>query len=756
MCILLVSDKPSQEGAMGRAARALIEALRDQGVEVTVSADAEDGEAVIASDPHLQAVILDWDLPTPGGERGSAGAGVMLRDLRARNEAVPVFLLAERSDAAHLPEEVLARADEFIWLLEDTPAFIGERVVAAIERYRSGLLPPMFRALVKFAKEAEYSWHTPGHTGGTAFLRSPVGRIFHDYFGEALLRSDLSISVGELGSLLDHSGPIGDGEKYAAHVFGADRTYYVTNGTSTSNRVVMMGTVARDQLVVVDRNCHKSVEHGLSLTGALPVYLMPQRNHLGLIGPIPAAAFNPQAVARKIAARASSFAQKPERPALAVLTNSTYDGLCYDVTRVEQLLGSSVDRVLFDEAWFAYARFNPIYAGRHAMRGSPAEFDREGPTIFATQSTHKLLAALSQASMIHLREGRVRVDPLCFNEAFMMHASTSPQYAIIASNDVSAAMMDGNGGSRLTSEAIAEAVSFRQTLGRLHEEYRSRGDWFFNVWQPDEVRDGASRLRFHEAPTEMLQERQDCWLLEPGAAWHGFADLVPGYCMLDPIKVTVITPGIGPRGELAETGIPAPLLSAYLAEHGIVVEKTANFSILLLFSIGVTKGKWGSLISALMEFKRDYEANAPLIRVMPVLAAAHPAVYATQGLKDLAQAMFTTMCAEAMPQSLDAAFRDEPLPIFTPAQAYDRLVRGEASRSDLAGLASNIAATAIVPYPPGIPLLMPGEYFGKADGSVMRYLSSLRVFDRLFPGFGHDTHGIEAEAGEFYGLCLRN
>ena len=594
MGILLINDKLEEASAVRRAARSLLEDLRRHGVEAIVSRSAEDGMAVIGADPHLQAVIVDWDLHRDPEHRH---ATELLRNLRAHNEQVPVFLLAERGDATRIPVEVMSETDEFVWLLEDTMEFISERIMAAARRYRARILPPMFGALMSFAAEAEYSWHTPGHTGGTAFMRSPVGRIFHDYFGEALFRSDLSISVGELGSLLDHSGPIGAGERYAAHVFGADRTYYVTNGTSTSNRVVMMASVARGQVVLADRNCHKSVEHGLSLTGAVPVYLMPHRNHLGLIGPIPPAALLAGNISSRIAHAPLNAAVK-EKPALAIVTNSTYDGLCYNAARVEELLGPSVDRILFDEAWFGYARFNPIYRDRFAMRGEPAQALRTGPTVFAVQSTHKLLAALSQASMIHVREGRAKVEHVRFNEAFMMHASTSPQYAIIASNDVSAAMMDGVGGAQLTGEAIAEAVSFRQTMARLASEFADRGTWFFGVWQPDRVRDGDTELAFADAPPDMLAQEPSCWMLAPGAVWHGFPGLEPGYCMLDPIKVTVTTPGMAPSGELTEQGIPAALLTAYLAEHGIVAEKTANFSILFLFSIGVTKGKWGSLVNA--------------------------------------------------------------------------------------------------------------------------------------------------------------
>lgn len=280
----------------------------------------------------------------------------------------------------------------------------------------------MFAALAAFAGTYEYSWHTPGHAGGTAFLKSPVGRAFFQFFGEPMFRSDPSISVAELGSLLDHSGPIGASERHAAKVFGADRTYCVTNGTSTSNRIVLGATVSSRDVVLCDRNCHKSIEHGLTLTGGIPTHLMPTRNCYGIIGPIPPAHLTRRVIDRSLAANPLTAVADRE-PALAVITNSTYDGLCYRVPRVAELLGPTVDRILFDEAWYAYARFNPIYRDRFAMHDGAAE---GGPTVFATQSTHKLLAALSQASFIHVRDGRRPVEHERFNESFMMHSSTSP------------------------------------------------------------------------------------------------------------------------------------------------------------------------------------------------------------------------------------------------------------------------------------------------------------------------------------------
>ena len=212
---------------------------------------------MIVSDSALHAILMDWTLEN---DKEHAKARRLIEFVRSRNDKIPIFLMAERDEASSIPTDVMELVDEFIWTLEDTAAFVGGRVVAAIRRYIEVMLPPLAAALMKFTQEYEYSWHTPGHTGGTAFLKSPVGRIFFDYFGENLLRSDLSISVGALGSLLDHTGPIGEHERYAARVFGAHRTYCVTNGTSTSNRVILTAAVGagadralRSQLPQVDR-----------------------------------------------------------------------------------------------------------------------------------------------------------------------------------------------------------------------------------------------------------------------------------------------------------------------------------------------------------------------------------------------------------------------------------------------------------------------------------------------------------------------
>jgi len=749
---LVIDDELGTPTAEGRAARTLVLELQERGIEVVEAASAEDGRSVVISDSAIHAILMDWSL---GDDVDHANARRLLAFVRSRNDRIPIFLLAERGAASSIPIDVMEMVDEFVWTLEDTASFVGGRVEAAIRRYLEVLLPPLASALMKFTQAHEYSWHTPGHTGGTAFLKSPVGRIFFDYFGENLLRSDLSISVGALGSLLDHTGPIGAHERYAARVFGADRTYCVTNGTSMSNRVIFMAAVGSGQTALCDRNCHKSIEHSLVMSGGIPTYLVPLRNRYGIIGPIPPQRLTAAAIAAAIEANPLVPGDRAGvRPVYAVVTNSTYDGLCYHARRVEQLLDPSVDRIHFDEAWYAYARFNPLYRERHAMHGDPK--DHTGPTVFATHSTHKLLAALSQASLLHVRDGRGAIPHARFNESFMMQASTSPLYAIIVSNDVTAAMMDGPGGLTLTSESIQEAVAFRQTMGRVHRQFADKGDWFFNTWNADTVTDPQTgqAIRFEDAPADRLASDPDCWVLHPGAAWHGFGEIEDGYCMLDPIKVSVVTPGVADAGGLGDSGIPATLVTAYLHHRGVEVEKTTDFTVLFLFSIGITKGKWGTLLNALLEFKRDYDRNAPLPEVLPELCAAHPQVYSGLGLRELSDAMFAQLKESRQTHWLAEAFSTLPVPVMTPRDAYQQLVRDAIEHVALEDLAGRVLATSVVPYPPGIPMLMPGESTGAADGPYLSYLRALWSWDRRFPGFGHDTHGVESRDGTCFVQCV--
>jgi lysine decarboxylase/arginine decarboxylase len=390
------------------------------------------------------------------------------------------------------------------------------------------------------------------------------------------------------------------------------------------------------------------------------------------------------------------------------------------------------------------------------MHGDPAA--HEGPTVFTTHSTHKVLAALSQASFIHVREGRNAIGHARLNEAFMMHSSTSPLYTIIAANDVATAMMDGPQGQALTTEAIQEAVDFRQMIGRIRNQFRDRRQWFFETWNADEVVDPKSStvFPFEEAPEELLAAEPGSWILRPGASWHGFADLEDDYAMLDPIKVSVITPGIQPDGGVAEWGIPAEVVTAYLDAEGIQVEKTTDYTILFLFTIGVTRGKWGTLVNALLDFKRDYDSNLPLEQVIPSLVSRWPQRYGKLGLRELAMEMHEQIRKSQQMQTQAQAVSSLPEARMPPAAAYQRLVHDDVELLPLSRMNDRVVATGVVPYPPGIPLLMPGESAGPAGGAVLRYLQALEDWDLLFPGFEHETHGVDHVGGRYHVSCLKN
>ncbi|MDD1677890.1 MAG: arginine decarboxylase [Methanomicrobiales archaeon] len=557
--------------------------------------------------------------------------------------------------------------------------------------------------------------------------------------------------------MMDHSGPLGKAERYAAKVFGADMTYFVTNGTSTANKIVFFGRVTKDDVVLVDRNCHKSAEHALTMTHSVAVFMIPTRNRYGIIGPIPPDEMTPGMIQSKIDACPITKDIESKKPVHAIITNSTYDGLCYHAARVENILGKSVDSIHFDEAWYGYARFNPLYRERFAMREGAK--DQKGPTVFATQSTHKLLAALSQASMIHVRNGRIAIEHALFNEGFMMHSSTSPLYTIMASLDVSSKMMDGAAGRVLTTDSIEEAIRFRQAMARIYREICGTGkpkDWWFGMWQPDAITDPKTKKKvpFANATLEALRDNPSCWVLHPGEKWHGFTGLPDDYCMLDPIKVTVTTPGVRDDGSLDTWGIPAPVVVKFLGTRGIVNEKSGDYCILFLFSMGITKGKWGTLITELFEFKRHYDEKTPLEEIFPDLTNAHPERYGGMTLTMLADEMHTFKKEHRMCELLQEAFSILPVPAVSYADAYKALVRGDVEQVLVSKAGNRIVATGIIPYPPGIPLLAPGERTGKHNEPLLQYLKSMQDFDRQFPGFEHETHGVENRKGEYMMYCI--
>jgi arginine decarboxylase len=750
--LLIASEVGRTDSVSDRAMERLVDAIGDEGYEVNRTTSPEDGLSLVTSDPSYSAILLDWDLEG-GSEFEERAALDIIRGVRHRNKKVPIFLIADRTLVSELPLEVIKQVHEYIHLFGDTPAFIASRLDTAVERYHEQLLPPYFRELLKYNDQSAYSWDAPGHMGGVAFLKHPVGQEFHRFFGENLLRSDLGISSAPLGSWLDHIGPPGDSERNAARIFGADWTFYVLGGSSTSNQIVGHGVIAQDDIVLADANCHKSICHSLTVTGARPVYFKPTRNGYGMIGLVPLKRFSPKNVQKLIAKSPFSKGARSQEPTYAVVTNSTYDGLCYNVDQVVEQLAKSVPRVHFDEAWYAYAKFHPIYKGRYAM-GVPDEMP-DRPTIFSVQSTHKMLAAFSMGSMVHIKlSDRAPLDFDQFNEAFMMHGTTSPFYPLIASLDVAAAMMDEPAGPTLMDETIGDAISFRQAMSsiahRLRVESENGEAWFFGIYQPERVTDPATgeSILFEDAEDELLMTTPTCWTLKPGEDWHGYQDedIEGDYCMLDPAKVTILCPGVNAQGVLSDWGIPGAVLTEFLDSRHVEIARTGDYTVLVLFSVGTSKGKWGSLLETLFEFKRLYDSDAPVSEALPELVQRFPNNYRHLTLKELSDQMHKAMLDLDLATLVNAACDEDFDPILTPAQTYQKLVRGETEKVRFAEMAGRIAAVMLVPYPPGIPMSMPGERLGGPDSPVIKLILAMEKFGKRFPGFEREVHGIEPDA----------
>ena len=737
--ILIVHRDIKADTVAGERVRAIAEELGKDGFTILSTASSAEGR-IVASTHHGLACILVAAEGAGENQRLLQDMVELIRIARVRAPQLPIFALGEQVTIENAPADAMADLNHLrgiLYLYEDTVSFLARQVARAAHNYLDGLLPPFFKALVQHTAQSNYSWHTPGHGGGVAYRKSPVGQAFHQFFGENTLRSDLSVSVPELGSLLDHTGPLAEAEARAARNFGADHTFFVINGTSTANKIVWHSMVGRDDLVLVDRNCHKSILHSIIMTGAIPLYLCPERNELGIIGPIPLSEFSKESIQAKIDASPLARGRAPKIK-LAVVTNSTYDGLCYNAEMVKQALGDSVEVLHFDEAWYAYAAFHEFYAGRYGM-GTRCE--AHSPLVFSTHSTHKLLAAFSQASMIHVQDGGARqLDRDRFNEAFMMHISTSPQYGIIASLDVASAMMEGPAGRSLIQETFDEALSFRRALANLRQNLAA-DDWWFSIWQPDQA--GGEGVHTGD------------WLLQPNADWHGFGEIAEDYVLLDPIKVTLVMPGLSADGRLTEAGIPAAVVSKFLWERGLVVEKTGLYSFLVLFSMGITKGKWSTLLTELLEFKRLYDANVPLLDALPSIAREGGARYAGMGLRDLCDELHGCYRENATAKALKHMYTVLPQVAIKPADAYDKLVRGEVEAVPIEQLEGRLAAVMLVPYPPGIPLIMPGERFTAETRSIIDYLQFARTFDSQFPGFDADVHGLQRDGACYTVDCIK-
>jgi arginine decarboxylase len=755
--IVIIDEDFRSENTSGLGIRALAQAIESEGYEVMGVTSYGDLSQFAQQQSRASAFILSIDDEefTPGPDLDPAVVNLrsFIDEVRRKNTDVPIYVYGETKTSRHLPNDILRELHGFIHMFEDTPEFVARHIIREAKSYLEGVQPPFFKALLDYAEDGSYSWHCPGHSGGVAFLKSPVGQMFHQFFGENMLRADVCNAVEELGQLLDHDGAIGESERNAARIFNADHCFFVTNGTSTSNKIVWHHTVAPGDVVVVDRNCHKSVLHSIIMTGAVPVFLKPTRNHFGIIGPIPQSEFEPAAIEAKIKANPllKGNASSTLKPKVLTLTQSTYDGVLYNTETIKNMLDGYIPNLHFDEAWLPHAAFHPFYGTYHAM-GKKRIRPKEA-MVYSTQSVHKLLAGISQASHVLVQDSQTHhLDRHLFNEAYLMHTSTSPQYSIIASCDVAAAMMEPPGGTALVEESIAEALDFRRAMRKVDAEYGK--DWWFKVWGPENlVEDGIGRADNWIIKAEKKGRKKK----NEDPNWHGFGDLADGFNMLDPIKATIVTPGLNLDGKFDKAGIPASIVTKFLAEHGVIVEKTGLYSFFIMFTIGITKGRWNSLLTALQQFKDDYDRNQPMWRILPEFCQKY-ARYERMGLRDLCHHIHSLYSKFDIAKLTTEMYLSDLKPAMKPSDAYSQIAHRNTERVPIDELEGRITTSLVTPYPPGIPLLIPGEVFNK---KIIDYLKFAREFNLQCPGFETDIHGlveVKDDQGKthYFADCVEN
>ena len=654
---------------------------------------------------------------------------------------LPVFIFSQ--EPTEVPDGAIAVisgiAQEFLEL------------ESAASRYEENLLPPFFDTLSQYVEMGNSTFACPGHQHGAFFKKHPAGRQFYDFFGENVFRADMCNADVKLGDLLIHEGSAKHAQKFAAKVFNADKTYFVLNGTSAANKVVTNALLTRGDLVLFDRNNHKSNHHGaLIQAGATPVYLEAARNPFGFIGGIDDHCFDDAYLRDLIREAAPEKADEPRPFRLAIIQLGTYDGTIYNARQVIDKIGHLCDYILFDSAWVGYEQFIPMMAETSPLL---LELNENDPGIFVTQSVHKQQAGFSQTSQIHKKDNHIRGQArFCphkrLNNAFMLHASTSPFYPLFAALDVNAKIHEGESGRRLWAECVELGIEARKAIiANCH---------MIKPFIPPVV---AGRP-WQDHPTHAIASELRFFSFEPGAKWHGFEGYASEQYFVDPCKLLLTTPGIDAEtGEYTDFGIPATILAHYLRENGIVPEKCDLNSILFLLTPAESSDKLAQLVAMLGQFEQHIEDDTPLADVLPTIFQKYPVRYRDYTLRQLCQEMHDLYVSFDVKDLQKAMFRKESLPevVMNPQDANQAYIRGNVELVRIRDAEGRIAAEGALPYPPGVLCVVPGEVWG---GAVQRYFLALEEGINLLPGFSPELQGVYSEKDadgikRLYGYVLK-
>lgn len=673
---------------------------------------------------EVSAVVIDIEDYRKGG----------LNKVNATALEIPVFLYLRDEDTT--PEELVGHV---VGVINDDLTdrrLFGRQIDEAAKRYEDKLLPPFFGALAQYVYKGKSQFDCPGHQGGAYFRRHPAGRAFYDFFGEELFRSDLCNADVAMGDLLIHEGAPLTAQKAAAKVFNADKTYFVLNGTSASNKVVLNAALTPGDLVLYDRNNHKSINHGALLqAGATPIYLETARNPFGFIGGIDEKCFDEEYLRSLVREKCPEKADAKRPFRLAVIQLGTYDGTIYNARQVVDKIGHLCDYILFDSAWVGYEQFIPM------MRDcSPLllELGPEDPGIFVTQSVHKQQAGFSQTSQIHKKDSHIKgqdryIPHKVLNNAFMMHASTSPFYPLFASLDVNAKMQEGEAGRRLWADCVKTVVDARKLLLETCH--------YIKPFIPSKVR-GSDWKSY---PTDLIAQDLEFFKFVPGQKWHSFEGYGENQYFVDPCKFMLTTPGIDVEtGEYEDFGVPATILANYLRDNGIIPEKNDLNSILFLMTPAENKEKMDHLVSQIARFEKYLDDDAPLEGVLPNLYKAYESRYRNYSIRQLCQEMHDFYKERNIKEIQKEMFRTEFMPksVINPQEAHFAFLRGQAELVRLEDAEGRVAAEGALPYPPGVLCCFPGEVWG---GPVLKYFLAWQEAMGRMPGFAPELQGVYVE-----------
>lgn len=609
-----------------------------------------------------------------------------------------------------------------------------EKIVDLAKNYEQKMVPGFLTDLINFAQAKPISFTTPGHHNGQYYDKHPAGVVFNKFFGKNLMFADTSDTVPQLGDTMTHAGTPLDAEKLAAKTYHADKVYFCTNGTTSANSICASALLSEGDLVLFDRNNHKSLYNSaLVMSGAKPVYISTDRNALGLIGEMDPDFLTEDKIRAEVA-KVDPEKAKAKRPfRLAIVQAETYDGVFYDAKWIVDRIGKLCDYILFDCAWGGFEEFVPIM--RHL---SPLllNLGPDDPGILVTQSLHKQQAGMAQASQIlkkdsHIKGQKRYVDHKHFNHAYLKFVTSSYAYPLYASLTVNSYVTAGEGNKKWWADTLRMGIEWRHKLLKQSK--------LFKPLVPD---------NFAEIPTTDLMNEAKYWNMSQDDDWHGFRKMGSGEAMIDPLKITVKTPGIDVKNaKYEETGIPGAVVAEFLMENHIIRAKNDLNSLLFLLTPGDSQEELDTLLDAFLKFEKYYDEDALVKDVLPFLYQEYPERYHGYTLKQLCQEMheyYKENKTFVLQQELFAKPNMQNYQM-TPAEADQLFKKDQTELVDLEDVVGRTAAEGALPYPPGVFIVAPGEKWGEID---QKYFEVLAHAIEKFPGFVPEIQGVYLEPQE--------